>query len=521
MGEILIPASQVTGFNAAEIDPVFTAERNSLTTGYIPKKGTSTLIDSSLFESGSNLGIGTESPDGKLTVAGRITQSNLGGSTFIGTNSGASDDLTSNNNTLIGVNSLQYNTTGDYTVAIGYDAGKLTSLGANNLISGYGVFLGAGSKTLSSGGNNEIVIGANAIGHGSNTTTIGTISTTNAYIYGLLDATLGFSVGGTPLNTTHLSDGSSIAFTTLGSKQTFTDTNQFPRIDLGSSNVYLTYDGSNNLILGDSVVGEVTLSDLIGGSGSVYSIANIGDSGIGVYDGTVSTVAQLRKLNSVSNGVTITHNATTNTVDFELIPTAIETVWGNIGGNIINQTDLMDALGITHFILSDGTNIANINNEDTLTIQGDSLINVALNTSTKTLSLSFNGEATVSTINSITGLGTTASPLKLVNDQDTPGVQKYYGTSLAGTKGFFDFPAFSGAFTDLSDVIPDNYVGRANAVPIVTEDEANLDLIDTEEILTETAAFTLLADVPQTYAGYEGYYVRVRLDGLGLEFVAP
>ena len=82
-------------------------------------------------------------------------------------------------------------------------------------------------------------------------------------------------------------------------------------------------------------------------------------------------------------------------------------------------------------------------------------------------------------------------------------------------------PDLAKAFTDLSDVIPEDYLGKKNNVPIVTEEEDKLTLIETEELETEVAKFTLLADCPQTYSGKGGYFVRVKSDETGLEFIAP
>ena len=77
------------------------------------------------------------------------------------------------------------------------------------------------------------------------------------------------------------------------------------------------------------------------------------------------------------------------------------------------------------------------------------------------------------------------------------------------------------AFTDLTDVIPEDYIGRAKSVPIVTDTEDMLDLIETEELLTEVAKTTLLADMPPSLVGYQGYSIRVKLDETGFEFYLP
>lgn len=50
---------------------------------------------------------------------------------------------------------------------------------------------------------------------------------------------------------------------------------------------------------------------------------------------------------------------------------------------------------------------------------------------------------TINTTNSVTGDGSSGTPVKLVNDAATPGNSMYYGTNSSGTKGFFALPSSS------------------------------------------------------------------------------
>jgi len=54
---------------------------------------------------------------------------------------------------------------------------------------------------LNTGGENEIVIGYQAVGKGSNTTTIGNSSTTQTFLYGRVDAENGISAGSDGITT--------------------------------------------------------------------------------------------------------------------------------------------------------------------------------------------------------------------------------------------------------------------------------------------------------------------------------
>ncbi|MFC1615472.1 hypothetical protein ACFL2L_01605, partial [Patescibacteria group bacterium] len=77
-------------------------------------------------------------------------------------------------NTALGANALHYNTTGKRNVAIGKYAGKHIADGSTPMqISNTSLFLGEETKALADGDSNEIVIGYNAIGLGSNTVVLG------------------------------------------------------------------------------------------------------------------------------------------------------------------------------------------------------------------------------------------------------------------------------------------------------------------------------------------------------------
>jgi hypothetical protein len=106
-----------------------------------------------------------------------------------------------NNNIAIGHSSLTSNTSGTYNTAIGYNALLSNTTGVNNSALGYGagahtkdsnsnqtsnnsVYVGYNTKASASGNTNEIVIGADAIGNGSNTVTLGNDSITKTVLKG-------------------------------------------------------------------------------------------------------------------------------------------------------------------------------------------------------------------------------------------------------------------------------------------------------------------------------------------------
>lgn len=84
-----------------------------------------------------------------------------------------------------------------------------------------------------------------------------------------------------------------------------------------------------------------------------------------------------------------------------------------------------------------------------------------------------------------------------------------------------NLPNLEKAFTGLTDVIPENYIGKALCVPMVTAEQDKLDLTETEELETDTARTILLEDMPQSLTGKGGWILRVKLDESGYELYQP
>jgi hypothetical protein len=84
----------------------------------------------------------------------------------------------------IGSNALFYATTGSSNVAVGCEAGKFITGGGNNVTSGTSIYLGDDTRASANGNSNEIVIGHNANGLGSNTATLGNSSITKTFLRG-------------------------------------------------------------------------------------------------------------------------------------------------------------------------------------------------------------------------------------------------------------------------------------------------------------------------------------------------
>ena len=104
---------------------------------------------------------------------------------FIGVNAGQAN-TTGNSNSFMGTNAGQANTTGYNNSFMGVTAGRYIADGATaNATGNNSVYLGYLSKAKADGESNETAIGANAVGNGSNTVTLGGAGTLAVYSPGI------------------------------------------------------------------------------------------------------------------------------------------------------------------------------------------------------------------------------------------------------------------------------------------------------------------------------------------------
>lgn len=89
-------------------------------------------------------------------------------------------------NTAIGASAFRSNITGQRNTAIGGDAGRYVTAYAANTKSDYSIFVGFRAAALAINQTNQIVIGTDVWGLGSNTTRIGNSSTTQTHLDGSL-----------------------------------------------------------------------------------------------------------------------------------------------------------------------------------------------------------------------------------------------------------------------------------------------------------------------------------------------
>ena len=106
---------------------------------------------------------------------------------FLGFYTGAAN-TTSSFNTFVGANSAVFQNSGANNTYLGHNSGRFYSGNINLTISNNSVFIGKDTKALANNQTNQIVIGFDAVGAGSNTATIGNTSIVKTILRGTLNA---------------------------------------------------------------------------------------------------------------------------------------------------------------------------------------------------------------------------------------------------------------------------------------------------------------------------------------------
>ena len=123
---------------------------------------------------------------GRNTAVGSAAMlTNVGGSNNLALGTDALRNATANSNTAVGSYSLRTNINGSNNVAVGKDSGTFLSDGTTAVTATTnGVFIGSGTSPAANGQNNQIVIGYQATGIGSNSVVIGNDSITKTLLKG-------------------------------------------------------------------------------------------------------------------------------------------------------------------------------------------------------------------------------------------------------------------------------------------------------------------------------------------------
>ena len=197
-------------------------------------------------------------------------------------------NTTGSNNTANGMQALYSNTTGYNNTANGCTAGQYIADGVTaNQTSSNSVYEGFQAYPLANGDTNENVIGNTAIGHGSNTTTLGNASVTDTYLAGTVHGT---SFTGNAANITATSNST---LTTLSALSL-----PFSQLSGNPTVAQLGSGGSNSYVLTD-VSGTATWQAASGGGG----ISGM-TSGQVAIAGSATTVTSSKALAGSGAGIT-------------------------------------------------------------------------------------------------------------------------------------------------------------------------------------------------------------------------
>ena len=248
---------------------------------------------------------------------------------------------TGGSNTAIGTNSLYSNTTGTYNTGIGSGAGYYIADGSTpNTTSDFSIYLGADTKASADNAQNEIVIGYNAIGNGSNTVTIGNSSITSNKLFGKVihadavnaneSATLGqvnTALGG---------------YVTLATTQTITAQKTFTTSG-GSDSVIISTTGAGFAL--DAIKagnGEVIRVNKTSGTGNAMTVIG-GNFEAPTIVKTGGTSAQFLKADGSVDSSTY---LTTGTAASTYVPYTGATTSVDLGDNVLTSGGLnIDNLG--------------------------------------------------------------------------------------------------------------------------------------------------------------------------------
>ena len=206
-------------------------------------------------EGSFNVGVGRAALSANTTGSDNVAvglyalSANTTGESNVGVGTSAlSTNTTGESNVAVGESALGENTTGSNKTAIGYLAGAYRGTGVSSLRTGTGgIYIGYQARGSTLAQTNEIVIGVNALGLGSNTAVIGATLQSAATIYGVLNLPSGLSAAGAtfsaPITSTRMARHTSAA---ISAEKT---ANFTPTAAEDGTIFYINYVGKGNITI--------------------------------------------------------------------------------------------------------------------------------------------------------------------------------------------------------------------------------------------------------------------------------
>ena len=282
---------------------------------------------------------------------------------------------------------------GNDNIGVGYQAGTFDSNSQLNTSATNSIYIGKNSKADSIGGQNEIVIGTDAIGNGSNTITLGNSSHTDTYLFGTVHGVPYLTGGSYSNGTLTLEDVDGGSFDITG----------FSTGSTGSQNLQQVLDSGNVSTTGMFISGATLTATTVDINGGYID---------GVVLGSVSPVTL------TSNSATITGGYLNGVVLGNTTPVTITSNNATITGGYLNGVVLGNVTPVT--ITSNNA-----------TITGGYLNGVVLGNTTPVTITSNNATITSGNING-TNIGlTTRGPAGFTYIYDNNGLTGNTGQILS------------------------------------------------------------------------------------------
>ena len=425
-----VTTSLATKANTADVTASLATKANaSDLSNYVTRNTAQTITEAKTFSkdltvNGITVGRGGNNQSGNTAVGISALSNNSGGdgntasgSSALFNNTGGNSNTasgwralysntTGNNNTASGNQALLFNADGISNTAIGYRAGrKIADDSGNNTTSDFSVYLGSDTKASADNAQNEIVIGYNAIGAGTNTIQLGNTAITNVKTSGTLTAgtvtypnvhgttpgqvlstngsgTLGWTSIASPDLTNYVTTNTA---QTITSAKTFSDTTTFSK-DLAVNGITVGRGGgsdSTNTAIGYLALTANTTGDGNTGNGLAALFSNISGNnntasgGAALYsnttgDGNTAIGVEALALNtSGSSNTAIGSGAliTNSTGEFN---TAIGYLANVVSDSLTNATAIGNGAIVesSNTIQLGNTDVTNVKTSGTLTAAG-------------------------------------------------------------------------------------------------------------------------------------------------------